>query len=174
MSGRGEAGAWRRALGALARGRSFLAVALFTLIAAAALSAGCGGSSSADLGIYLGAWERVDGGEPDPAFTLTVAEQGDGAAVTFANLSNGQSRTVAATAEDGYLACTLPTGDGLPTPSTGSGSPAPGAQQVPSASDLQLSVDENGQLVVDLVLADGTLEPIWIYDRATASASAEP
>jgi len=174
VSGRGEAGAWRRALSALARGRSFLAVALFTLIAAAALSAGCGGSSSADLGIYLGAWQRVDGGVPDPDFTLTVAEQGDGASVTFANQTNGQSQTVTVTSQDGYLACTLPTGEGLPTPSTGSGSPAPGAQQIPSASDLQLSVDENGQLVADLVLADGTLEPIWIYDRATASASAEP
>jgi hypothetical protein len=32
----------------------------------------------------------------------------------------------------------------------------------------------NGQLVVDLVLADGTTEPIWIYERAASSASVEP
>ncbi len=109
----------------------------------------------------------------NPDFTLTVARQGDGAAVTFANQADGQSRTVAAAAQAGYLACTLPTGDGPPGQSTASGSPSPVAEQ-PSASDLQLSVDENGQLVVDLVLPDGTLEPIWIYDRAAASPSAEP
>ncbi len=45
---------------------------------------------------------------------------------------------------------------------------------MPLESDLQLSVDENGQLVVDLVLADGTTEPVWIYDRAPASATDEP
>ena len=82
--------------------------------------------------------------------------------MTFANLANGQAQTVAATVEDGYLACTLPTGDD-PAPS-----PAPG---VPTESDLQLSLDENGQLVVDLVLADGTLEPVWIYDRAAGLRS---
>ena len=92
-----------------------------------------------------------------------MVRQGDEGAVTFANLSSGQHQTVAATVEDGYLACTLPTGDDL------AASPAPG---VPAESDLQLSVDENGQIVVDLVLGDGTLEPIWIYDRALASASA--
>ena len=59
--------------------------------------------------------------------------------------------------EDDHLSCTLPNGDD-PAPT-----PAPG---VPTESDLQLSVDVNGQLVVDLVLADGTTEPIWIYERA--------
>jgi len=177
VSGRGEAGGWRRALGALSRGRSFLAVALFTLIVAAALAAGCGGSSSADLGIYLGSWERVDGGEPNPDFTLTVVRQGDGAAVTFGNQTNGQSQTVAATAQDGYLACSLGTGGDPLFQPTGPGSPSPGvASQPPAVSNLQLSVDEDGQLVVDLVLADGTLEPVWIYDRTAVSApaSAEP
>jgi hypothetical protein len=34
-------------------------------------------------------------------------------------------------------------------------------------------MDENGQLVVDLVLADGTTEPVWIYEQAPAG-SPEP
>ena len=143
---------------------AFVALALLALVAAVTLVA-CGGSSSPDTGPYLGVWQRVDGGVPDPDFTLTVADQSDGATVTFANLSNGQDQTVDATVEDGYLACTLATGDD-PAPSPAAG--------VPTESDLQLSVDENGQLVVDLVLADGTLEPIWIYERAPASSPAEP
>jgi hypothetical protein len=163
VSGRGEGTGTRRA-----SGRLVLALAL--LVIATAGAAACGGSSSSDLGPYLGVWQRVEAGAPNPDFTLTVAGQGDGASVTFANLANGQSRTVAATAEDGYLACTLPTGDDPQTQPAGS-SPS---SAVPSESDLQLSVDENGQLVVDLVLADGTTEPVWIYDRAPASATAEP
>jgi hypothetical protein len=143
--------------------RALVALALLALASAAVVA--CGGSSSPDIGLYLGDWQRVDGGTPNPDFTLTVAAPDGAAAVTFANLSNGQHQTVAATLKDGYLACTLPNGDD-PAPS-----PAPG---VPAESDLQLSVDENGQLVVDLVLADGTLEPVWIYDRASASAPAEP
>jgi hypothetical protein len=39
---------------------------------------------------------------------------------------------------------------------------------------LRLSVDENGRLVVDLVLGDGTLEPIWIYERAAGAAPIGP
>jgi hypothetical protein len=160
VSVRSRPGCPRRA--GLASGARLLALlALFVVIAAAA---GCGGASS-DIGPYLGAWQRVDGGAPSSDFTLTVTTQGDGAALDFANHSNGQSQTVAATVEDGYLACTLPNGaDPVP-------SPAPG---VPAESDLQLSLDGNGQLVVDLVLADGTTEPVWIYERATPSASVEP
>jgi hypothetical protein len=145
--------------------RLFAILALVVVIAAVI---GCGGSGSSGIGPYLGVWQRVDGGAPDPSFTLTVTTQGDGAALTFANQSNGQSRTVPATVEDGHLACTLPNGDDSAT------TPASG---VPAESDLQLSVDENGQLVVDLVLADGTTEPIWVYERAapvTPSASVEP
>jgi hypothetical protein len=143
------------------------------VIAAAGVAA-CGGSSSSDLGPYLGVWQRVDAGAPNPAVTLTVARQGDGAAVTFANLSNGQSRTVAASAEDGYLACSLSARDDSMVRPAGPGSPSPGVHSSPpAASNFQLSVDENGQLVVDLVLADGTTEPVWIYDRAP-SATAEP
>ena len=144
--------------------RRLLALLAF-LVLAAAVAAGCGGSPATDVAPYLGVWQRVEAGAPNPDFTLTIARRDDAAGVTFANVSNGMSETVAATAEDGYLACTLPTGDD-PAPS-----PVPG---VPAESDLQLSLDDNGQLVVDLVLADGTLEPVWIYERAAASSPAEP
>ena len=160
MNERGEVAGRRRA-----RGRFVLVLAL--VVVAAAAVAACGGSPSSDIGPYLGAWQRVEGGAPDPDFTLTVVRQGDQGAVTFVSLSNGQDRTVVATVDDGYLACSLPAVDD-PQVQSGAASPPP------AESDLQLSVDENGQLVVDLVLADGTLEPIWIYDRAPASAAAEP
>jgi hypothetical protein len=140
-----------------------LALAVFT-----AAAAGCGVSGSSDISSYLGVWQRVDGGAPNPDVTLTVAAQGDGAALTLVDQGNAQSQTVAATVGDGYLACTLPSSDGTaPTPVSG----------VPAESDLQLSVGEGGQLVVDLVLADGTTEPIWIYERAAplaSSTAAEP
>jgi hypothetical protein len=141
------------------------------LILLAAFVAGCGGSSSSGVALYLGDWQRVDGGEPDPAFTLKVVQQGDGAAVTFANQTNGMSQTVVGKPGDGFLACTLANGDAA---AAGAASPA-GASGVPAESDLQLSVDAGGQLVVDLVLSDGTLEPVWIYDRAPVSgATTEP
>lgn len=53
---------------------------------------------------------------------------------------------------------------------SGGPSAAPG---VPAESDLRLSPDESGRLAVDLVLADGTLEPVWICERAPGAA-AEP
>jgi hypothetical protein len=163
----GEAAGRRRA-----RGRFLLVLAL--LLPAAAGAAACGGSSSSDIRPYLGVWQRVEGGAPNPDVTLTVARQDDGGTVTFAGLANGQDRTVVATAEDGYLACSLPTGDDPQLSGAGQGSPSPGASLPPAESDLQLSPDENGRLVVDLVLPDGTLEPIWIYDRAPPSPQAEP
>jgi hypothetical protein len=166
VNGRGE-GRGRRC----ASVRLVLGLALFVI---AAGFAACG-SSSSDVGPYLGVWQRVEAGAPDPDFTLTVARQGDGAAVTFANLTNGQSRTAAATVEDGYLACSSSARDDPMLQPTGPGSPSPGViSSPPAVSDFQLSVDENGQLVVDLVLADGTTEPVWLYDRAPASATAEP
>ena len=67
---------------------------------------------------------------------------------------------MAATARTATSPCTLPTGDDR------AAAPSPVAA---AESDLQLSLDENGQLVVDLVLADGTLEPVWIYERAGRS-----
>ncbi len=144
--------------------RRLLALLAFVVLAAA-VTAGCGGSPSTDVAPYLGVWQRVEAGAPNPDFTLTIARQDDAAGVTFANVSSGMSETVAATAEDGYLACSLPTGDD-PAPSPVAG--------VPAESDLQLSLDDNGQLVVDVVLADGTLEPVWIYERAAAPSPAEP
>jgi hypothetical protein len=145
--------------------RRRLLALLASVVLAAAVAAGCGGSPAADVAPYLGVWQRVEAGAPNPDFTLTIARRDDAAGVTFASVSSGRSETVAATAEDGYLACSLPTGDD-PAPSL-----APG---VPAASDLQLSLDDNGQLVVDLVLADGTLEPVWIYERAAVPSPAEP
>ena len=146
------------------RGLRVLAVALVALAAAGAAS--CGGLASADLGACTGTWQRVEAGAPDPDFTLTIVAQGDGASLTFANRSNGTSQTVAGTVEDGYLACTLP--------NAGGETAATAAPGVPAESKLQLSLDDNGQLVVDLVLADGTLEPIWIYERAAAAGSPSP
>jgi hypothetical protein len=144
-----------------------LLLLLAFLLLAAAGAAGCGGSTQADVGPYLGVWQRVEGGAPNPAFTLTIARQDDDASVSFANLTNGESQTVTATVEDGYLACTLPTGD------TGV---QPSPSGVPLESGLQLSLEDNGQLIVDLVLADDTLEPIWIYERSSSAAPspAEP
>ena len=144
--------------------RRLLALLAFVVLAVA-VTAGCGGSPSADIAPYLGVWQRVEAGAPNPDFTLTIARRDDAAGVTFVNVSSGMSETVAATAEDGYLACSLPTGDD-PAPSPVAG--------VPAESDLQLSLDDNGQLVVDVVLADGTLEPVWIYERAAAPSPAEP
>ena len=135
--------------------RRLLLLLAFLLLAAAG-AAGCGGSSQADVGPYLGVWQRVEAGAPDPAFTLTIARQDDDASATFANLTNGESQTVTAAVEDGYLACSLPTGDTDVQPSPAG---------VPLESELQLSLEGSGQLVVDLVLADDTLEPIWIYER---------
>jgi len=141
--------------------RRLLALLAACLLVAAA--AGCGGSPAEDVAPYLGAWQRLEGGAPDPLSTLTIARRDDAVSATFADQTRGASVTVPATAEDGYLACTLPAGDtGLPVLD---GSPA--------QSDLQLSLDENGQLVVDLVLEDGTLEPVLIYDRAAAPSPAE-
>jgi hypothetical protein len=153
-----------------------LSALLALVLLAAAGAAGCGGGSQADLAGYLGTWQRVEGGVPNPGFTLTITRQDASAGATFENHVSGLSETVAAAVEDGYLVCTLPTGaagaqrtDGgaaqgalaLASPEAGSPVPDP-----PGDVDLQLSIDENGQLVVDLVLADGTLEPVWIYDRA--------
>jgi hypothetical protein len=158
VNGRAEAAGLCRA------GRRLL-VAIALLVIAAAGAAACGGSSSSDLGPYLGAWQRVEAGAPNPDVTLTVTRRDAAATVTFANLSSGAGETVAASAEDGYLVCTLLSAAAGPQPSPG---------QAPPQMDLQLSLDDNGQLVVDLVLADGTLEPVWIYERAAAPSPDEP
>ena len=77
--------------------------ALVLLLVAAAGVAGCGGSSPADPGPFLGLWQRVEAGTPNPDLTLTIAAQGDGASLAFSNRSNGMSETAAGTVEDGRL-----------------------------------------------------------------------
>lgn len=148
--------------------RAFVAAALpLLLLAAAFAAAGCGGSTTADaLTSFLGDWERIEGGAPNPDFTLAIVARGDGASVTFANLIDGMRQTVAGTVQDGFIACAVSTAD------SGAGA-SPGASATPypepeAKSVVQLSLDDDGRLVVDLVLADGTLEPIWVYERAGA------
>jgi len=171
VSGRGHA---KKTLGARGTGVGrppVVAIAIVALVLfAAAGAAGCGGSR-ADLGAYVGAWQRVEVGVPNPDFTVTVAVQGDGTAITFADRANSVTTTVAGTAEDGSLACVLPSGDHSLGEAVPPGSPSPGV--APGPSDLRLSIDEDGQLVVDVVLSDGTLEPVLIYDR-TPAPSPEP
>ena len=153
----GSRRARRRDEGAYGSRRALAIVAVVLLVTSVVGAAACGGSSSGDLGPYRGTWQRVEAGAPDPDLALTIAAQGDGVALTFANLSNGMEQTVAGTIEDGYIACTLPNADGEPAASP----PA----DVPAESDLQIGLGESGQLVIDLVLSDGTLEPIWVYER---------
>ncbi|MCX6364227.1 MAG: hypothetical protein NTW58_08700 [Actinobacteria bacterium] len=139
---------------------------LVLLLVAAAGTTGCRGSSSAAVGPFLGTWQRVEAGAPNPEFTLTIAAQGDGVELTFANLGNGMSESVAGTVADGSIACTLPNADG-----DSSASPL---ANVPTESDLRLSPGEDGRLVVDLVLPGGALEPIWTYQRADEASLASP
>ena len=143
------------------RAAAALLAAAFAVGAAAVIIA-CGEPGTSDIAPLLGSWYRVEGGEPNPEFSLVVAEQDDGVAVTFTNRTNGKSETVNGVAEDGEVVCTMSTGDTGAGPTPGA-SPAPG---VPARVRIRLSIDEvSRQLVVDLVLSDGTLEPIWIYDR---------
>jgi hypothetical protein len=137
---------------------------LAAVVAAAFAAAGCGGSTStADLAPFVGRWERVEAGAPNADFTLEIERNGDTVRLTFTNHTNSMSQTVTGTAQAGGIACTLPNATGGAPP----GSPAPG---VPARSDLVLSLDDDGQLIVDLVLSDGTLEPIWIYQRADGAS----
>jgi hypothetical protein len=112
----------------------------------------------------------VEADEPNPAFSLTVAGRDGAADVTLANHGDGPSRAAPAAVEGGSLAGALPSGD---DPSSGGASPAPVAPGVPAESDSRPSLDESGRLVIDLVPADGTLEPVWICGRAPGAA-AEP
>ena len=146
--------------------RRLALTALALLLVAAAGVAGCGGSGSADVGAFLGLWQRVEAGAPNPAFTLAITARGDGAELRFANRANGMSQTVAGTIEHGYVACTLSNADG-------DSSASPPAS-VPAESDLHLSLDESGRLIVELVLPGGTLEPIWTYQRVDEAIPASP
>ncbi len=145
-----------------------VATAIPVILVLMVIVTGCGGSSAAEIAPFTGAWLRVDAGEPNPDLTLTISQVDGEAEVTFANHVNGMSETSAATVEDGVLACLVTTAGGLsldvaPTPSA-----------TAAAADLRLSLDEHGQLVVDVVLSDGTLEPISLYERAPGSDAGEP
>jgi hypothetical protein len=162
------------------RGSAFLAAVGFALLtavgAAAFAAAGCGGSTStADLAPFVGRWDRVEAGTPNPAFTLDIRRAGDGVRLAFTNQTNGTSQTVAGTSEDGYVACTLATTDDSFLLPAGPGQQSPGVITAPPTSvNLQLSVDEGGQLIVDLLLSDGTLQPIWIYERTDGVSPSAP
>ena len=137
------------------------ALALTALLALALLAAAeaCGGSSSADLGPYLGEWQRVDGGEPDPSQTLVIQPENDAISAEF----EGPDGSFGAPVDVGpdYLACRLPEDERL-------------AALFDGATGLQLSLDQDGQLVVDKVLDDGTTEPVWIYARPASAPVLTP
>jgi hypothetical protein len=135
---------------------TLLLVALVPLVAAAT---GCGSAAeSTEVAAYLGSWQRVEGGAADAQRTLLVERQDDVVRAEFSDLTTGFDAGGVATLEDGYLALDLPAGNGLLD--------APG---------LQISLDANGQLIVDRVLDDGTTEPVWVYERAPSpGATTEP
>ena len=154
-----------------------LGLTLMAAVAAAAFAAAaCGGSTrTAALASFVGRWERVAAGAPNPDFTLDIELAGDGVRLIFASQTNGMNQAVAGTSEDGYVACTLATTDDPFLLPAGPGQQSPGvATAPPTSANLQLSLDEDGQLVVDLVLADGTLQPIWIYERADGVSPSAP
>jgi type IV pilus biogenesis protein CpaD/CtpE len=153
VSRRGEDGA-PRARRELSRVRTPIAALLFVIaVVATATVAGCGGSSDSQLAAYVGAWQRVVGGEPDPSLTLLVARTDDGASLTFTDQSGSRSEGVA-TLKDASLVMDMPAANGI----------------IDGATRLQLSLDAGGQLVVDQVLDDGTTEPVWVYDRTSTAA----
>lgn len=130
---------------------------LLALVALAAAASSCGAGSDARLAAYLGAWERVVAGEPDPGHALVVERSDDGATLTFVDPSGRQSQGFASFA-DGVLTMEMPLQNGI----------------LDGASGLRVSLDAGGQLVVDRVLGDGTSEPVWVYDRAPSVAPVEP
>jgi hypothetical protein len=148
-------------------------VAWLALLALLAPLSACGGSTDvADVALYLGSWLRIDAGEPNSDFTLTVVDRAGDTRVTFVNHASGTNQTVPATVEGGSLVCVLPiVADSAP--GSGAAATAPAASMVPTGSHLQLSLDGAGRLVVDVVLADGTLEPVWTYERVHGT-SADP
>ena len=160
MSARAGSGGARR--GRLRRplAPAFLALVLFSsivLVTAGATACGSAAASNEVAG-FLGVWQRVEGGEPDAQRTLLVERQDDATRATFSDLTTGLSAGGVVTPADGYLQLDLPAGNGLL-----------------DASALQLSLDADGQLVVDKVLPDETTEPVWIYARAPSpGATVEP
>jgi len=129
-------------------------LALVPFVAAGATA--CGSAADAnETAAYLGSWQRVVGGEADSQRVLLVEQRDGGVRTTFSDLTTGFNAGGVATLKDGCLVLDLPARTGLLD--------APG---------VQLSLDANGQLVVDQVLSDGTTEPVWIYERAQSTGAA--
>jgi hypothetical protein len=122
---------------------------LLVLVLLATAVTACGDSAASGVALYLGDWQRVVGGEPDPAVTLLVEADGDDAALTFEDTTRSFRAQAVAMLQDDLLVMEMPAENGI----------------VDGATSLQLSLDAGGQLVVDQVLADGTTEPVWVYAR---------
>jgi hypothetical protein len=169
MRTRGEAAGSRRACGRSAAVFPAAAALLAILLLAVA---GCGGSPG--LGGLAGTWKLVKAGQPDPYMTLTVAPGRTGAEVTFTSeAAGGVSTAFDGVVQDGAIIIAVPADDvpTLASPTTRTGPPSPQPSAPMRSSRMQLSLGENGQLVVDRVLPDGTLEPMLVYERASASPS---
>lgn len=149
MSRRGEGAALRRARPGRLPAGAVAALVLLALLLPTAAPA-CGDSAASGVALYVGDWQRVEGGEPDPAVTLHVERAGDDAALTFQGSTGSFQAQATATLQDDLLVVTMPAENGI----------------VDGATGLQLSLDAGGQLVVDQVLGDGTTEPVWVYARA--------
>jgi acetyl-CoA carboxylase carboxyl transferase subunit alpha len=74
---------------------------------------------------------------------LTIVLQDDGAVAAFANLTNGASATVSATANDGSLAWTLPTGTTGLRLAEGAASPVPGRRPRPTCGSASTRTDSS-------------------------------
>jgi hypothetical protein len=149
VSARGEVAAPRRARPDRPSAAVVAALVLLTLVLLAGAAAACGDSAASGVALYLGDWQRVEGGEPNPAVTLHVEADGDDAALTFEDSTRSFRAQAPATPQDDVLVMEMPAENGI----------------VDGATSLQLSLDAGGQLVVDQVLADGTSEPVWVYER---------
>lgn len=160
MSARPRSGGARRArLGRPLAGALLTLVLLALVPFVAAGATACGSAADAnETAAYLGSWQRVVGGEADSQQMLLVEQQDGAVRTTFSDLTTGFNAGGVATLKDGCLVLDLPAGNGLLD--------TPG---------LQLSLDANGQLVVDQVLSDGTTEPVWAYARTPSpGAATEP
>jgi hypothetical protein len=132
--------------------------------AAVGLAAGCGGAHIGQTtSQFAGEWTRVDDGRSNPDFTLSFRDSGGTLFVTFANAGNGEKATVSAMPVDGALTCEVPNDAGE--------SPAPAATPgVPRTSKLEMRLDGgDSRLLVDLILDDGTRQPIWTYVRTAST-----
>jgi hypothetical protein len=141
---------------------------------AALAAAGCSGpSGNVTIHSFVGAWQRVDGGVPNPAVTLEIVAASSGASLNFADKTSTHSLTVLGALADGTLDATLSAAEGsalgLPSLRSPAGvTPSPGAASATSGSiAIALSLDDTApQLTLDVVGDDGTSQPVLIYQRA--------